>query len=62
MLRLVAQGPPNAEIAERLCIGAATVETYVSRLLTKLDAARVHLVIHAYESGLVTPGGERRLG
>jgi DNA-binding CsgD family transcriptional regulator len=55
--RLVAQGLSNAEIAERLYIGAATVKTHVSRLLTKLDAAtRVHLVIHAYESGLVTPG------
>lgn len=61
VLCLVAQGLSNAEIAERLYIGAATVKTYVSRLLTKLDAAtRVHLVIHAYESGLVTPGGERR--
>ncbi|MFI9848157.1 response regulator [Nonomuraea sp. NPDC051941] len=61
VLRLVAQGLSNADIAERLYIGAATVKTYVSRLLTKLDAAtRVHLVIHAYESGLVTPGGERR--
>ncbi|MCG5216537.1 response regulator transcription factor [Streptosporangium sp. KLBMP 9127] len=61
VLCLVAQGLSNAEIAERLYIGAATVKTYVSRLLTKLDAAtRIHLVIHAYESGLVTPGHEHR--
>ncbi|MGP3955875.1 response regulator transcription factor [Nonomuraea sp. 3N208] len=61
VLRLVAQGLSNGDIAERLFIGAATVKTYVSRLLTKLDATtRVHLVIHAYESGLVTPGDERR--
>ncbi|NRQ35397.1 response regulator transcription factor [Nonomuraea sp. NN258] len=57
VLRLVAQGLSNADIAQRLHIGAATVKTYISRLLTKLDAeTRVHLVIRAYESGLITPG------
>lgn len=57
MLTLVAQGLTNTEIAQRLHIGPATVKTYVSRLLTKLDAtARIHLVIHAYETGLITPG------
>lgn len=57
VLRLVAQGLSNAGIAQRLHIGAATVKTYISRLLTKLDAeTRVHLVIRAYESGLVSPG------
>ncbi|MDP4505124.1 response regulator [Nonomuraea turcica] len=61
VLRLVAQGLSNGDIAERLFIGAATVKTYVSRLLTKLDVTtRVHLVIHAYESGLVTPGDGHR--
>jgi DNA-binding NarL/FixJ family response regulator len=61
VLRLVAQGLSNGDIAERLFIGTVTVKTYVSRLLTKLDATtRVHLAIHAYESGLVTPGDERR--
>jgi DNA-binding NarL/FixJ family response regulator len=55
----VAQGLSNVEIAERLFIGPATVKTFVSRLLTKLDAAtRIHLVIHAYECGLITPGPE----
>ena len=55
VLALVAQGLSNADIAERLHIGPATVKTYVSRLLTKLDVtARVHLVIYAYETGLVT--------
>lgn len=54
VLSLVAQGLSNEEIARRLHIGHATVKTYVSRLLTKLDVTtRVHLVIHAYESGLV---------
>jgi DNA-binding NarL/FixJ family response regulator len=56
VLRLVAEGLSNSEIAEELHIGAATVKTYVSRLLTKFDmGTRVHLVIHAYETGLVAP-------
>jgi DNA-binding NarL/FixJ family response regulator len=55
VLTLVAQGLSNADIARRLQIGPATVKTYVSRLLTKLDVTtRVHLVIHAYESGLIS--------
>lgn len=53
VLALVAQGLSNTDIAQRLHIGTATVKTYVSRLLTKLDVTgRVHLVILAYESGL----------
>ena len=57
VLRLVARGLSNAGIARRLFIGQATVKTYVSRLLTKLGATtRVHLVVYAYESNLVTPG------
>ena len=56
VLELVARGLSNAEVAVRLHVGAATVKTYVSRLLTKLGVpARVHLVIHAYETGLVHP-------
>jgi DNA-binding NarL/FixJ family response regulator len=56
VLRLVAVGLSNADIATRLRIGPATVKTYVSRLLAKLGVAdRVHLVIHAYETGLITP-------
>ena len=56
VLRLVAHGLSNSEIAQDLHIGAATVKTYVSRLLTKFDlSTRVHLVIHAYETGLVAP-------
>ncbi|MER5806308.1 response regulator transcription factor [Streptomyces mirabilis] len=52
VLLLVAEGLTNAEIAERLYIGAGTVKTHVARLLTKLDARdRVQLVIHAYRSG-----------
>lgn len=55
VLRLVAQGLSNQEIANQLTIGAATVKTYISRLLTKLNATtRVHLVIQAYESGFIS--------
>jgi DNA-binding NarL/FixJ family response regulator len=50
----VAEGLSNVDIARRLNVGPATVKTYVSRLLTKLDVeSRVHLVIYAYENGLV---------
>lgn len=56
VLRLVTAGLSNVEIADRLGIGPATVKTYVSRLLAKVGVAeRIHLVIYAYESGLVTP-------
>ncbi|MET9220517.1 response regulator transcription factor [Streptomyces sp. NPDC003300] len=54
ILTLVGLGRANAEIAAELFISGATVKTYISRLLTKLDARdRVQLVIIAYESGLV---------
>jgi DNA-binding NarL/FixJ family response regulator len=56
VLRLVTTGLSNVEIADRLGIGPATVKTYVSRLLAKVGVAeRIHLVIYAYESGLVNP-------
>ena len=54
VLALIGRGLTNAEIAERLAITGATVKTYVTRLLAKLDARdRVQLVIIAYETGLV---------
>ncbi len=57
MLRLVARGRSNAEIAATLFLGAATVKTYVSRMLTKLDLRdRVQAAAFAYESGLIRPG------
>jgi DNA-binding NarL/FixJ family response regulator len=56
VLRLVATGMSNAEIAERLCISPATAKTHVAHLLTKLDARdRVQLVIIAYQAGLAAP-------
>jgi DNA-binding NarL/FixJ family response regulator len=56
VLTLIGSGLSNAEIAERLYISVATAKTYVTRLLAKLNARdRVHLVIIAYQAGLVTP-------
>lgn len=55
--RLVAQGMSNSEIGAALFLSEATVKTYVSRLLTKLDLRdRVQVAVLAYESGLVRPG------
>jgi DNA-binding NarL/FixJ family response regulator len=57
ILRLVARGLTNAEIAERLVISPLTTKTHVSRILRKLDCRdRAQLVTLAYETGLVTPG------
>ncbi len=53
VLRLIAEGLSNTEIAERLRLSLPTVKTHVGRLLSKLHARdRAQLVIVAYESGL----------
>jgi DNA-binding NarL/FixJ family response regulator len=57
VLLLVGRGATNDEIATTLHMSTATARTHVGRLLTKLDAhSRAHLVIVAYESGLLVPG------
>ena len=57
LVRLVAAGLSNAEIGERLFLGAGTVKTYISRILTRLNTRdRVQLAVLAYETGLVRPG------
>lgn len=57
VLRLVARGMANAQIAEELFVSEATVKTHVGRIFTKLDLRdRTQAVVLAYETGLVRPG------
>ena len=60
ILRLLATGKSNSELASHLFVGEGTIKTHVSNLLTKLGLRdRMQAVIFAYESGLVEPGQHR---
>jgi len=57
VLKLIARGLSNMEIAHRLHISAATVKTHLNRTMAKLDLdSRAQAVVLAYESRLVAPG------
>jgi DNA-binding NarL/FixJ family response regulator len=57
VVRLVAQGQSNAEIADSLYLSAATIKSHIARVLAKLRLRdRVQIAVYAYEHGIVKPG------
>jgi DNA-binding NarL/FixJ family response regulator len=57
VLRLMSRGLSNAEIAEQLILGQATIKSHVGSILRKLSVRdRVQAVVFAYEHGVVEPG------